>query len=280
MPRKPTGQPTRGKTALNRLRQVDVYVALAWPEVLAGKSPLVVDLGFGAFPWTTLEMAGRWRRINPRLRFLGVEIDPERVAAALPFAEPPGIDFKLGGFNLTDLLGAERARVIRCYNVLRQYDEAAVAAALDRMAEALEVGGLLIEGTSNPTGRMVAFELYRRTPTGLERLETVFGTNFREVLEPVDFQTILPKRLIHRMLDDAPARFFAAWKQARAVARGQGHAGVRRNWTEAGRLLRERFGYPADVRRRLLRRGFLAVRMDLGATPPGGVPGSAGWLRD
>src|SRR5579859_2807954 len=158
---RPAGQPTRGKTALNRLRQVDVYVALALPGVLAHGSPLVVDLGFGTYPWTTLEMRQRWLPLNPRLRVLGVEIDPARVEAALPYADPPAILFKEGGFNLVDVLGGERARLVRCYNVLRQYDEAAVGPALTTMADALESDGVLIEGTSNPSGRLVAFDVYR-----------------------------------------------------------------------------------------------------------------------
>lgn len=87
MPRlRPQGQPTRGKTALNRLRQVDAYIALAHTGVLSSRSPLVVDVGYGAYPWTALEMFERWLPINPRLRLLGLEIDSERVAVAQPYA--------------------------------------------------------------------------------------------------------------------------------------------------------------------------------------------------
>src|SRR5689334_4319076 len=106
-PIRPVGQPTRGKTALNRLRQIDVYVALALPHTLTHGSPLVVDLGFGAYAWTTLEMFERWLPVNPKLRMLGIEIDPERVAAAIPYVQPPTIDFRLGGFNVDMLTGNE-----------------------------------------------------------------------------------------------------------------------------------------------------------------------------
>src|SRR5207253_6480618 len=121
----------------------------------------------------------------------------ERVAAGLPYADPPTVDFRLGGFNLIDILNGERVRLIRVYNVLRQYDEAAVGPALDAMVAALKPGGILIEGTSNPTGRIVAFDVYRRQEdTGmLKHQALVFGTNFRAPVEPGDFQTILPKRL-------------------------------------------------------------------------------------
>src|SRR5689334_9789331 len=139
---RPLGQPTRGKTALNRLRQIDIYVVLALHGALTNNSPLVVDIGFGAYPWTTLEMRQRWLRASPTLRVLGVEIEPERVEAALPYAQPPIIDFRLGGFNLNDVLQGEQTRLIRCYNVLRQYEEADVNPALATMAQALEPNGV------------------------------------------------------------------------------------------------------------------------------------------
>lgn len=257
----PQGQPTRGKTALNRLRQVDSYIALAWSGVLTSGVPLVVDVGYGAQAWTALELHERWRALNPALRLVGVEIDPVRVMAALPLVQPGVIDFRLGGFNLVDALGGEQARVIRVYNVLRQYDEAAVAEALELMARALEPGGLLIEGTSTPTGRLVAFDVYRKGSDGaLVHQALVFGTNFRETAEPIDFQAILPKRLIHHALDDAPAAFFEAWRGARVLARGAGQTGWRRQWLQAAYLLREQFGYPVDTRGRIVRRGYLVVQ--------------------
>src|SRR5258708_16720059 len=157
------GQPTRGKTALNRLRHVDIYVALALSHCLTSGTPLVVDIGFGAFPWTTLEMRERWLALNPALRVLGVEIDPERVAAALPYAQPPEIDFRLGGFNLADLLHDERVRLIRCYNVLRQYDESAVQIPLDEMGKSLAPDCSFIQGTSTPARGKVGFYCYPKT---------------------------------------------------------------------------------------------------------------------
>jgi hypothetical protein len=257
---RPLGQPTRGKTALNRLRQVDVYIALAYPAVLSSGDPLVIDVGYGAYPWTTLEMRDRWLPVNPRLRVLGIEIDADRVAAALPYADPPSIDFRLGGFNVHNLIGSARARLIRAYNVLRQYDESEVSAALDALGAGLEQGGLLIEGTSTPTGHLVAFDVYQKTELTVEHREIVFGTNFRAALDPEDFQTILPKRLIHHMLDEQPQQFFACWRQSVTVARGRGQTQRRQVWIAAARLLVEQFGYPIDVRRRILSRGYLAVR--------------------
>lgn len=260
---RPKGHITRGKTALNRLRQVDVYIALVWSSILTNGSPMIVDLGYGAQAWTALEMFERWLPINPKLRLLGVEIDPERVAAALPYIQPDVIDFKLGGFNIVNLIGAEKARLIRAYNVLRQYDETAVSDALTAMSAALEPGGLLIEGTSNPSGRVVAFDIYRKIDGILAHQEMVFGTNFREAVEPVIFQAILPKRLIHHAYDPAPSAFFEAWRQSLTLARGAGKTGIRQRWMFAARLLREKFGYQVDTRPRILERGYLVLKDSL-----------------
>jgi hypothetical protein len=255
-PIRPSGQPTRGKTALNRLRQIDIFVALVYPDCLSIGTPLVADLGFGAFAWTTLEMRDRWRTINPDLRVLGIEIDPERVAAARPYADPPAIDFQLGGFNLTTLCGTQSVRLIRCYNVLRQYEEEAVPPALHEMGQALEVGGVLIEGTSNPTGRMVVFDVYRQREDGLRHEALVFGTNFSADLAPIDFQTILPKRLIHHAIDPAPNAFFTAWTRAVNRSRGLGLHG-RWAWVDTVQRLAQEF--PIDRRDRIVRRGYLVL---------------------
>jgi hypothetical protein len=262
---RPIGQPTRGKTALNRLRQVDTYIALAWSQVLTNaiEPPLVVDVGYGAQAWTALEMLERWRQLNPRLRLLGVEIDAERVAAAQPYVQPNLIDFRLCGFNLTDVLGARQAHIIRAYNVLRQYDESAVDDALGRMAQTLAHGGLLIEGTSTPTGRIVAFDVYRKLNDSLVHQALVFGTNFRAEFEPIHFQAILPKRLIHHALDEPLARFFEAWRTALMLAKAAGISDARQRWTYTNQLLRTRYSYPIDTRERITRRGYLVVQSRL-----------------
>lgn len=257
---KPLGQPTRGKTTFNRLRQIDVYIALAWPHILTAGAPLVVDVGYGAYPWTALDMHARWQAINPHVRLLGVEIDPTRVATALPYAQPPAIDFRVGGFNLA----GEPTRIIRAYNVLRQYEEDAVAEALAQMSGVLEPGGLLIEGTSTPSGGRVAFDVYQKVGDGLVHRELVFGSNFRprsSSIDPVEFQAILPKRLIHHMTDERPAAFFDSWRRALAKTRSLGYpANGAQTWSLAAALLRTHHGWSVDVRPRICRRGYLVLR--------------------
>lgn len=257
---RPQGQPTRGKTALNRLRQVDVYIALAHSGVLSSGSPLVVDVGYGAYPWTALEMFERWLPINPRLRLLGLEIDADRVAVAQPYAQPGRIEFQLGGFNIGQNLGNQKATLIRAYNVLRQYDESEVRDALEMMAHALVPNGILIEGTSNPSGRFIAFDIYQRNSVGiLLHKELIFGWNFRGECDVSDFQAILPKRLIHHAYDPGPAQFFAAWSRALQIAKGAGHRQHRVIWQLAVTHLRS-LGYAINGQKRLIKRGYLVLQ--------------------
>jgi hypothetical protein len=96
---RPVGAVTRGTTHQNRLRRMDRWIAAVHGPVLrrAGDPPLAVDLGYGAAPWTAVELLRRLRAVRPDARVAGVEIDPGRVAAAQPFAVP-GLSFLRGGF--------------------------------------------------------------------------------------------------------------------------------------------------------------------------------------
>src|SRR5574342_179305 len=166
---KPEGQPTRGKTASNRLRRVDNFILLYEPSLLTRTDGLFadamfVDLGYGFDARTTLESAARFRRVNSALKILGVEIDKERVETALPFADEKTF-FRLGGFNLP-LKEDEHVRLIRAFNVLRQYEEKDFAPAYERLAGYILPGGLMIEGTSNPFGSIWVANVARRLESG------------------------------------------------------------------------------------------------------------------
>jgi hypothetical protein len=259
MPRPPLGQVTRGKTAPNRLRKTDTFLAVAYPELVRHMPGLYVDLGYGAYPITSVETLQRLRRLNPRLHVLGVEIDPARVEAAAPYARP-GLAFRLGGFNLP-LLPGETVSVIRAFNVLRQYEEAAVADALRALAEPLTPGGLLMEGTSDPLGRLLSFNLYQKpaADAALARTALVLAPRLQAGFLPRQFQPVLPKNFIHHAEPGGPIdRFFAAWHAAWQQARA--HAtDPRQVFTLAALRLADTYGYTLDRRQALLRRGFLVL---------------------
>ncbi|HEV7625628.1 MAG TPA: class I SAM-dependent methyltransferase, partial [Streptomyces sp.] len=74
-PARPVGTVTRGTTNPNRLRRMDRWLSAVHGPALRRSAlpPLAVDLGFGAAPWTALELLGRLRRVQPGVRVVGVE---------------------------------------------------------------------------------------------------------------------------------------------------------------------------------------------------------------
>lgn len=260
---KPTGQPTRGKTASNRLRRVDNFILLYEPSLLTRTGDLFsdsifVDLGYGFDARTTLESEARFRRVNPNLKILGVEIDRERVEAALPFADEKTF-FRLGGFNLP-LLNGEHVRLIRAFNVLRQYEEADFAPAYERLAEYVLPGGVMIEGTSNPFGSIWCANVARKTGIGrfAWRIEAlVFSTNFRLGFDVEEFQTILPKNLIHHVIQGEPIyNFFEAWKQS-AKENSAMKTYRTKQWFIASAEALAQKGYKINLQRKFLSKGYL-----------------------
>jgi hypothetical protein len=275
-PKKPQGQPTRGKTARNRLRRVDTFLACYDPALIrrewgAFAGAWLVDLGYGAEPFTTLEMAQRLRRINPGLRVLGVEIDAERVSAALPFADEQ-TEFRLGGFNLPLQTRAdgrpETVRAVRAFNVLRQYEEQEVAPAYALLAQSILPGGLLIEGTSDPLGRVWVANVLRKPVEGVRETPLVhealvFSGNLRAGFDPGGFQAVLPKNLIHRVVPgEAIHCFFDDWRHAAQVTSPLRAWGVRQWFVAAAHALAQ-CGWPINLHHKWLRKGFVVARWEL-----------------
>jgi len=259
--KKPEGLPTRGKTASNRLRRLDNFILLYEPSLLTQTdglfaASLFVDLGYGRDARTTLESAARFRRVNPNLKILGVEIDKERVEAALPFADEKTF-FRLGGFNLP-LQAGEHVRLIRAFNVLRQYEEKDFAPAYERLAQYVLPGGLMIEGTSNPFGSIWAANVVRRLENREWSAEAlVFSTNFRLGFDVEEFQTILPKNLIHRVTPGEEIfDFFEAWKRSAQETASLKTYGARQWFIAAAESL-ARKGYKVNLQRKFLSKGYL-----------------------
>ncbi|MBI9051314.1 MAG: hypothetical protein JEZ00_17960 [Anaerolineaceae bacterium] len=266
---KSIGQVTRGKTARNRLRRVDIFLSMYATELIRKQNPQnqpswLVDLGYGAEPYTVLESATHLRKINPNLPILGVEIEPERVASGLPYQDEH-TQFRLGGFNVP-LQSNESIRLIRAFNVLRQYDEHQVLAAWQSMAMHMETNGLIIEGTSDPFGkRWVANLLRVRRQANGERVliqeGLLFSTNFHDGFTPDMFQPVLPKNLIHHMLPQNEIyQFFEKWKIATEQQSALQSYGLRQ-WFAASALAQSRMGYPILTRKKMLRQGFLFWQM-------------------
>ncbi|MEE2032051.1 class I SAM-dependent methyltransferase [Rhodococcus chondri] len=245
----PVGVITRGTTGVNRLRRSDrwaVHSADVARALTDAVDPLVVDLGYGAMPVTTLELAARLRTVRTDLRMVGLEIDPERVVP-----DRDGVVFARGGFELAGL----RPVLIRAFNVLRQYPEEAVPAAWERLRGGLAAGGLLIDGTCDELGRRCAWVLLdEHGPRSLTLAWNPFHVDV-----PSDLAERLPKALIHRNVPGE--RIHDLLRTAdRAWAMSAPHAafGPRVRWRVTLDLLRAH-GVPVQQQRRRMRDCVLTV---------------------
>lgn len=258
--KKPIGFSTRGKTAANRLRRVDNFILLYAPALLSRADgyfadSLFVDLGYGFDARTTLESAARFRRVNPNLSILGVEIEKERVEAALPYADEI-THFRLGGFNLP-LQKGEQVRLIRAFNVLRQYEEKDFMPAYETLAPYILEGGLMIEGTSTPFGQLWAANIVRKESETWKFEALVFSTNFRLGFYIEEFQTILPKNYIHHVVAGEPIYdFFEAWKKSAAETTHAKTFGLKQWFSASAENLAAK-GYKIDLHKKWLSKGWL-----------------------
>ena len=269
MRQRPIGTATRGTTNPNRLRRMDRWIAATHgPALRRSDSPVAVDLGYGAAPWTAVELLERLRTAEPRTAVVGIEIDPERVAAAKPY-EREGLTFVHGGFEIP--LGAAsggragpatgsaagRPALIRAANVLRQYDEGEVAAVWQRLCARLAPGGLLVEGTCDEIGRRHVW-----VALGPEGPRTVtFATRLGSLERPSDLAERLPKALIHRNVPGEPVHaFLRDFDRAWAAASPYASLGARQRWIGTARALSA--DWPLTDGARRWRQGELTVRWD------------------
>jgi hypothetical protein len=249
--RKPltVGQPTRGTTGYNRLRRSDRWLVHS-PRVRAAlhdaDDPLVVDLGYGALPVTTVELAARLRSVRADVRVVGLEIHPARVVPSRD-----GVEFGLGGFELAGL----RPVLVRMFNVLRQYQVDEVPSAWAMVQSRLAAGGLIVDGTCDEVGRRSCWVLIDATgPVSLTLACDPFA-----VEKPSDLAERLPKVLIHHNVAGQPVHdLLTAADQAWARVAGHGVFGPRARWRAMLSVLHEQ-GVPAEAPRRRLRDGVLSV---------------------
>jgi hypothetical protein len=249
---------TRGTTNPNRLRRVDRWLAgpQGW-RLRAAADPVVVDLGYGATPVTAVELRDRLRAVRGDVEVIGIEIDPDRVAAAAPLAGD-GLSFAVGGFEIP-LPAGRRPVLVRALNVLRQYTEADVGPAWDAVRGRLAAGGLLVEGTCDEIGRRCAWLAVTREdgPVSLTLSVRLAGLG-----RPSDVAERLPKALIHRnvpgeQVHDLLTALDAGW----ARAAPQASFGVRQRWLATAAAVRAA-GWPVLDGPARWRLGELTVAWD------------------
>jgi hypothetical protein len=254
---RPVGTITRGTTGYNRLRRSDrwlVHSPRVRTALKAASDPLVVDLGYGALPVTTLELAARLQAVRADVRVVGLEIHPERVATARAQTRTGSVEFARGGFELAGL----RPVLVRAFNVLRQYPVEAVPQAWATMQRRLAPGGVIVDGTCDELGRLCCWVLLdAEAPVSLTLACDPFS-----IERPSDLAERLPKVLIHHNVPGRPIHtLLSAADLAWASVAGHGVFGPRVRWRAMLELLRdENFGgFPVEPPRRRMRDGVLTV---------------------
>ena len=243
---RPEGEITRGTTSPSRLRRVDRWITQAQRAVLrASERPLLVDLGFGASPVTTVELYRRVRVVAPDAQVVGLEIDPERVAAArrrlaaLRAAgdELPGLSFGIGGFELPVAPTAGACpRVQRAAPVPGGAGLGGLVAAAGRAGSRRRPRGGHLRRDRPPRGlghppadpgparpgdgtREDDAASARGTANGRGAALITFSARLASVERPSDLAERLPKTLIHRNVPGEPVHAFLrdfdrAWDRA------------------------------------------------------------------
>jgi hypothetical protein len=210
---------------------VDRWIVQAQRAVLRSTPrPLIVDLGFGASPVTTLELYRGVREVAPDAEVIGLEIDPDRVAVARRRLAGlraggdglPGLSFAVGGFELPV---ARRPVLVRAFNVLRQYPEERSWTAWPQLRSGLADTGVLIEGTCDEIGRRAVWVTLPALPdsaqpgSGGRQPLITFSARVASLGRPSDLAERLPKVLIHRNVPGEPVHEFLrdfdrAWDRA------------------------------------------------------------------
>ncbi|MGP4015156.1 class I SAM-dependent methyltransferase [Saccharopolyspora sp. 5N708] len=256
------GMPTRGTTNPNRLRRIDRWiVGTPWVAraLRDAAEPVVIDLGYGATPVTTVELAARLRPLRPDARVVGLEIDADRVAAGKLVADPPALEFRRGGFELAGLAAGVRdfdgPALVRALNVLRQYTEPEAWRAWDELCSRLAPDGLLVEGTCDEIGRRCCWVTLDRSGPRTLTLACLPA----DLQRPSDLAERLPKTLIHRnaageKVHALLAELDACWAKAAPMA----PFGPRARWAHTAQLFAE-LGWPVLDRRQRWRLGELTV---------------------
>lgn len=230
--------------------------------------PLVVDLGFGASPVTTIELYERLRVVRPDVQVVGLDIDHDRVERARQYLHDrggpesyPGLSFALGGFELPV---PKPPIMVRAFNVLRQYEESDAWEAWRQLCLRLAPGGILVEGTCDEVGRRAVWVTLTRSPdnayptslrafSGARRgtsytsvrpaaqalpLTITFAAHLPSLPCPSELAERLPKTLIHRNVPGENVhRFLQDFDRCWAMTASLSVFGPRQRWIAAVELL-------------------------------------------
>ena len=90
--------------------------------------------------------------------------------------------------------------------------------------------------------------LLRRRNGEIHSEGLLFATSLVDPFNPRDFQAVLPKHLIHRMVDGEQIyQFFEAWDRAAKLTRGRAAFGVRQHFVASAEELATKSGKPGGI---------------------------------
>lgn len=211
----------RARTRPGRLRALDAWLCVERREALR-PGGMVLDVGFGVEPVTTLELAAAVRAVEPSLRVTGVERDAGRARAP----SPPDVTLVCGDFDALPALGP--ACVIRVMNVLRGCRAAELPGAWVALAGASAEGGVVLEGSSDTEGHVTTAWVLSRVGGALRREALLLHTDFTRGFSPWLFRDWLPRDVRRSLGVGHPVRVVLEAWAARVEALGPGLTPVER----------------------------------------------------
>ena len=195
----------------------------------------MLDVGVGERAHTTRELSDR---LAPHgVKVVAVEVEPRRARAAAAL----GIEVIEAPFERLRE-GDVCARLVRAMNLLRGYPATEVPGARRALGVPLLDGGLLVEGSSDAAGGVLAARIFRKRRGRLEDEALLFATDFSRGFAPILFRDVLPRDLRRSVREGQPIHAFfvawtLAWSEVRARAQGDPSVAFRESATLLGSRL-------------------------------------------
>lgn len=201
----------RGRTRADRLRLLDAFVVHELSKRWRG--PLAVaDVGYGDCASSTVALHEQLRSAGLDVHTRGIEREPLRVRAA-QHAASATLQFREGGFDLAGR-GHQELGLVRCANVLRAYPLAEVRAAHAQLGQALAMGGLLVEGTTDTEGHVATAHVWQRHAGGLRYRALLLATDGARGFSPWLLRDYLPRDLRRHVRAPEPVhQLLCDWEQ-------------------------------------------------------------------
>ncbi|RKY40016.1 MAG: hypothetical protein DRP76_02905, partial [Candidatus Omnitrophota bacterium] len=174
---------------------------------------LIVDVGMGGrgAP-TTFDMYRILSKLNPELKIIGIDYNPENVKLAQEEAQKRkirNISFIKAGFNFNVQKNPD---IITCFNVLMDYKRDERLAAIKKLRRRLKNKGVLLEGRSDDIGKYISFIIYQLENEVLIRKQIIFCVNLKSLTNPQLFRRVLPAEFIGDELDWGISSFIEEWE--------------------------------------------------------------------